>query len=394
MTPTARTELRRLFDWLVDGAPGACTPDQVVGRIAESFDAGGLDIDRIAAFVRTLHPHIMGSSYVWQRETGRVDVTEAPYAVLNSEMYLGSPVGRVHLDGKEYRKRLDGDEPLGATELSFRARGLTDYLIVPLPFTDGQVQAIAFATRVASGFTEELLDALRDLTRPLARIVEIQALRHTATNLLSAYVGRDAGERILRGNVQRGDTESVRCVVWVSDLRGFTTLSTRSEPIDVIRLLNQVFDCQVPAVDRNGGQVLKFMGDGMLAIFPIESADAESGVCRAALCAATEAFAALDAVNKVRVTEGSAELSFGLALHLGDVAYGNIGGATRLDFTCIGPAVNLASRIEGLTGRLAKRVLLSEAFATAATFSPTALIGSFELKGVDGAPRIYEPQAE
>ena len=193
--------------------------------------------------------------------------------------------------------------------------------------------------------------------------------------------------------MQRGDTETIRAVIWFSDLRGFTSLSGAAPPTDIIVLLNRVFDCQVPAVERHGGEVLKFMGDGMLAIFPIAASDGAptaARVCAAAAQATTEAFAALDALNATRATAAEAPLSFGIALHLGDVAYGNIGGAARLDFTCIGPAVNLAARIEGLTGKLGKRLLVSEEFAAAAATMELRAVGAFDLKGVADAATVFE----
>ena len=273
-----------------------------------------------------------------------------------------------------------------------RRDGLTDYLALPLLFMSGEVHSVTYATDAPGGFSDDELAALRAVSRPLARVAEILALRRTAVALLSAYVGRDAGERILRGQVQRGDTESIRAVIWFSDLRGFTSMSGAAPPTDIIVLLNRVFDCQVPAVERHGGQVLKFMGDGMLAIFPRRQrrrTHRRAGL-RRRRAATTEAFAALDALNATRATAAEAPLSFGIALHLGDVAYGNIGGAARLDFTCIGPAVNLAARIEGLTGKLGKRLLVSEEFAAAAATMELRAVGAFDLKGVADAATVFE----
>ncbi len=154
-------------------------------------------------------------------------------------------------------------------------------------------------------------------------------------------------------------------------------------------MLNRVFDCQVPAIERHGGQVLKFIGDGLLAIFPVDEQRLAALVCAEAVAAAEDAFGALDGLNTERGAQGEPPLGFGLALHLGEVAYGNIGGAGRLDFTCIGAAVNLAARIEGLTGKLGRSMLLSEAFAQAST-AKTRSLGSFELKGVGRVEGVYE----
>src|SRR5262249_42290008 len=213
----------------------------------------------------------------------------------------------------------------------------------------------------------------------------------TATNLLSAYVGRDAGERILAGRILKGDTETIRAVIWFSDLRGFTAMAGSMEPAVVIRLLNDLFDCPSAAIARRGGEELKFMGDGLLAIFPFEaSGPTVSDLCDAALDAATNAFDALERFNADRRGRGDASIRFGVALHLGDVAYGNIGGSGRLDFTCIGAAVNLASRLEGLTEGLGRLVVLSDEFARL-TSRPIEPLGSFELKGVPESQRVWAP---
>jgi adenylate cyclase len=215
---------------------------------------------------------------------------------------------------------------------------------------------------------------------PLARVFEIFELRRTASTLLSTYVGRNSGDRILAGHIQRGHFETVRAVIWFSDLRGFTEMSSRASTREVIDTLNGVFECQVPAVEKHGGEVLKFMGDGMLAIFP-HTGDDPSAVGDAALAAADEALAAMALLAPLRI---------GLALHVGDLAYGNIGGANRLDFTAIGAAVNIASRLEGLTSKLQRPLVLSEDFARLTT-RPTAEVGSFELKGVPAPVRVFVP---
>ena len=383
-------EVAKIYGWLVDGAPGAPGSPEVLQRVGDDLVAAGVRIARAAAFIRTLHPSVMGRRFLWKRGAP-VEVRDAPHSLLPSTEYVQSPVYVVTSTGREFRRRIDGDE---AHEFEIleqqRQAGMTDYVCLPLPFLSGEVHAITFTTDAPGGFSDEEIGALRVVTRPLARVAEILALRRTATALLDAYVGRDAGERILRGKILRGDTESIRCVIWFSDLRGFTSMSGSAPATEIISVLNRVFDCQVPAVERHGGEVLKFMGDGMLAIFPVDDAHPAATVCGDALAASGEAFAALDALNAERATAGEPPLAFGVSLHLGDVAYGNIGGATRLDFTCIGPAVNLASRIEGLTGRLGKRLLVSDAFARATT-TPLRPVGTFELKGVAGAATVHEP---
>ena len=232
------------------------------------------------------------------------------------------------------------------------------------------------------------------LCRPLSRLAEILALRRTATNLLDAYVGRNAGSRIFAGNIRRGDVERLQAIVWFSDLRGFTAMSGEVSAEKLVATLNDVFDCQVPAIQQNGGEVLKFIGDGLLAIFPMGSEGVSPEErCEAALRAVAQAFVALAELNAKRGELTEAPLSIGLALHAGEVAYGNIGGGGRLDFTCIGPVVNVASRMEGLTSKLGRRFVVSAEVAKLSR-RPLVSLGKHELKGVALAEEVFAPPAE
>jgi len=379
----------RVVDWLL-GEATAATAETLVTELGPELVRAGVRVARFAAFVRTLHPFIMGRAFRWYRDQPGLSVVSAPYEFLSSPEYMNSPTGHVYVSGKESRWRLDDGAPLPYRVLEEqRAAGMTDYVALPLRFLSGEVNAITYSTDAPGGFSAAEIVALTRVTRALSRVAEILALRRTASNLLDAYVGHNAGSRILEGHVRRGETEIIRCVIWFSDLRGFTVLSATQDPPSTIQLLNQLFDCQVPAVERHGGEVLKFIGDGMLAIFRVPDPSKLGDVAKDALAAAREAFAALDVWNGERVPAGLEPLRVGLALHVGDVGYGNIGGAGRLDFTCIGAAVNLASRVEGLTGKLGKRLLLTEAMAQAGD-TPTRCVGAHEVKGVTPAPVVYE----
>lgn len=375
------TSVAELFDWLVDGAPGAVTPMDVVGRMSESLIAAGIPVERVAAFVTTLHPTVLGRAFFW-RPGAPVRVDHLTVEIQRSDTFQKSPVAHVLATREEVRLRLRDLAPprpyAVADELT--AEGFTDYACLPLPFTSGETHAVAFSTRSPGGFTEQHLADLRHVLRPLARLGEILAQRRVAANLLSTYVGHDSGERILAGRIRRGDVETIRAVVWFSDLRGFTEMSSRMPAVEVVGVLNELFDAQVSAIERHGGEVLKFMGDGLLAIFACPEESLAPARCDAALAAADEAFAAL----------AGGSIRFGVALHLGEIAYGNIGGASRLDFTVIGSAVNVAARLEGLTGRLDRPVVVSEAVARTTTRRVEPL-GEFELKGVSGAERVFAP---
>ncbi len=359
----------------------------MLAQLCERLAGCGLPLWRVAVFVRTLHPHIMGRRFLW-RPDAPVEISSAPYETMQTDTFLKSPVVRVYETGAPLRRRLADpacprDFPILAELV---ADGVTDYLASPLRFLSGEIHVVTWTTRAPGGFTDRQIAGLELVVAPLARVAEIWALRRVGGTLLDTYVGRHAGARILAGQIRRGDTEAIDAAIWLSDMRGFTALADRIAPKLLIDLLNRYFDAQVPAILERGGEVLKFMGDGLLAIFPIEPGDpGGSAACAAALAAAQDARGRIAALGKDDAMNG---VRFGLALHLGELLYGNIGGESRLDFTCIGPAVNLAARLEKLAGELGRAILASGDFAARC---PGALVpvGEFALRGFDAAQRVY-----
>jgi adenylate cyclase len=263
------------------------------------------------------------------------------------------------------RRRLTQNEPLNSVVLEdLRSQGITDYLAFPLVFTDGSVHVTSMQTKGLEGFDEREIGTLAKIVPPLARVAEVRTLQRTAETLLNTYVGNRTGARILAGQIRRGHTDTLHAAIWLSDLRGFTALSDRLEPAAVVELLNRYFDCQVPSIVKAGGEVLKFMGDGLLAVFPTaDDRHDERAICASVLAAAHEARSAVKELTYMSGGHMAEPLNFGLALHIGDVLYGNIGGRNRLDFTCIGPAVNLAARMEKLASHLGRTIIASAEFA-------------------------------
>jgi len=376
-----------IVDWLIDGARSAATPDAVLAELCERVVASGIPVWRAALFVRTLHPEIMGRRLEWRAGAG-VTIGEASFGVFDSASFRDSPVARVYETVRPLRLRLDGDEASAFPHIDeLRAEGGTDYLAFPVMFSNGEIHVGTWATRRRGGFTDRHLAALERLTAPLSRVAEIHALRRTAANLLDTYVGRDAGVRILNGQIRRGFSETIEAVIWLSDMRGFTTLADSMPPAALMALLNRYFDCQVPVILGHGGEVLKFMGDGLLAIFPLAGRDPEA-VCGAALKAADEMRGAVAAMEGWPSLGAAAAPRHGLALHIGELLYGNIGAANRLDFTSIGPAVNLAARLEALAARLGRTTLVSAEFAQhcGARLAP---LGEFALAGFRTPRPVY-----
>jgi adenylate cyclase len=358
-------DTRDVVEWLADGARSAPRPDMVLAELCDRLVRCGIPLWRVAVFVRTLHPEVMGRRFLWQ-PGAEVKTSEASFDLLETAEYRDSPIVAVIDSGLEIRRKLaDRNGPDDFPVLGeFRADGITDYLASPLIFTDGAVHVATWSTRQPGGFSDTQLAGLQSVIAPLARVAEIRALRRTATNLLDTYVGNHAGERILAGQIRRGHTETIHAVIWLSDMRGFTAAADRLPPQFLLDLLNRYFDCQVPVIVKHGGQVLKYIGDGLLAIFPIAQTGADPReACGRALACAREAQDKIQAIDAAAGTEYGDGVRFGLALHVGHVLYGNIGSENRLDFTCIGPAVNLAARLENLASKLGRTIIASADFA-------------------------------
>jgi adenylate cyclase len=385
----ANGDTRSVVAWLADGVRSAAQPQQVLTELCERLVACGIPLWRVAVFVRTLHPQIMGLRFLW-RPGEAVEMREAPFAILDTAEFRESPVTHVTAHGGALRRRLaDPDCPRDFPFLDeLLAEGGTDYYVAPLVFTDGSIHTASWATRQPGGFSDAELAGIAAILAPLARIAEIRVLRRTAGTLLDTYIGHNAGERILAGHIRRGDIEEIDAAIWMSDMRGFTALSDHMAARDLIDLLNRYFDCQVPAIADMGGEVLKFIGDGLLAIFPIAGGADPREVCFRALTAARQARTNIADLSLPTGSESVAPLGFGLALHVGKVSYGNIGGGNRLDFTCIGPAVNLVSRLETLTGRLSRVILASAGFARHCR-DEFAALGEFALPGIAAAQPVF-----
>ena len=383
-----RCDTTSIAEWLIDGARSAPEPHQVLAQSCERLLGCGIPLWRVAVFVRTLHPNIPGRAFVWRRGE-EVQVRPADFELFESEEFRNIPVAAVYQRGIAIRRRLaDPDCPIDFPVLGdLKAEDVTDYLASPLCFTNGAIQVVTWTTRLPGGFTQAQIAGLEIILPPLARVAEVRALRREATNLLDTYVGHHAGARILDGQIRRGHAEAIHAAIWLSDMRGFTASADRLPLETLIELLNRYFDCQVPAILEAGGEVLKFMGDGLLAIFPIDGADA-GPVCERALAAALDARKRISAMRVPAGLAGGDGIRFGLALHVGQVLYGNIGSGNRLDFTCIGPAVNLAARLEKLASRLGRTIVASADFAV---HCPGALkpIGEFRVAGFNAAQPAF-----
>jgi adenylate cyclase len=352
----------------------------------------GIPIWRGFCFVATLHPEILAAAYIWNREEGDAMRVVAGHDLANSPEFMESAIAVVRRTHETFRRRLcDPACTLDFAVLQeLKGEGGTDYVAIPMVRSDGETNAITFATDHPGGFTETEIAGLEYVAQGLGLVVDLQSSRRIARSLLDTYIGRRTGERVLSGSIRRGSGETIRAVIWANDLRGFTALAD-SLPSDQLNdLLNQYFEIMAGAVMAEGGEVLKFIGDGMLAIFEVGGDSGITHACQAALRAARHAAAAMEKCNEERIAARKPAIRFGIALHLGEVYYGNIGAPGRLDFTVIGPAVNQTSRLEKLSGELGRNIVTSASFAAAAP-QPLESLGIHELRGVSDPQEVFSP---
>jgi adenylate cyclase len=398
---------RRIIDlhvWAVRAGLHGDTAYELFDGFCQRLVIEGVPLWRAFTAMETLHPQWSGFGYTWRRDLNAIQPAQFAHGDDVEQGWVASPFH--HLirrsvggeRGPMMRRRLEvGPEERDFPVLEeFFAAGATDYFSQLFAFGEGHDRSqgsgavYSFTTDRRGGFSEDEVTLLQATLPALSLAMKAHAGHVIAAGLLQAYLGEDAGRRVHAGAVARGSVESVRAVLWFADIRGFTTIADTVPGDVVVEMLDEVFETLAAALRPRGGQVLKFLGDGMLATFAIE-ATGGAETCRRALDAAVEAMQALDALNAVRAAAGKPVAAVDLALHLGEVLYGNVGATDRLDFTVIGPAVNEAARIETLCGTLDRKVLVSAELAAAAEDGHRRLepLGRHTLRGVREAREIF-----
>ena len=344
--------------WLVDEAGASPGPDRFLAELGGRLLADGLPLAGGALMLAVPHPIIARRTWLWRAETG---------VVIEALGFAGGPLSHA---GRDWLAELGPvhEDTVGA--------GLDS------PGPDSPVLGWAGTRRFGPAEAGRLRQAARFVAAPLAAL----AARAALAALLEAYLGRRSAARVQAGALRRGTGETIRAALLCADLRDFTVLSEATEPAAMIAALDAWFDRVAGAVHAFGGEVLKFIGDGLLAIFPVTGAPAEA--CAAALRAVVAARAGMAHLDMVREAQGLPPLPFGAALHLSEMLWGNIGAADRLDFTAIGPAVNLVSRLEGLCRPLGRSVLISGAVA-AETTTPLVPLGEHVLRGIAAPCTVF-----
>ena len=395
-TPEADRPQFETLDGVAQWLRGPARREVSLARVIDEFGwrltAAGIGLLRVGLNSSTLHPQFLGATYLWWKDLGETRKLMIKHEVLDIVPYAENPVLQTRQEHKIIRRRLEVDPATFDFSVlaDLKARGATDYLSLPVESPFGfETLVISYVCDAPGGFRQAEIDLLTNFSRAIAVIADMRSQRQIAENVLAAYLGAQTGPQVLAGNIRRGSGEKISAVIWSSDLRGFTAFSDHAPGEEVIATLNEVFDLQARTIDAHGGEILKFIGDGLLAIFPAANAEEAHGAARNALAAARETLAALAS----RPVAGSeAPLRLVIALHYGEVTYGNIGSVDRVDFTVIGPAVNLVSRIEAVAKARDLPLIVSDDFARAFGYcDELPSLGAFELRGLGRQHELFAP---
>jgi len=384
-----------LSDWVLREAGYCSTREQLVRALGNKFVESGIAVFRLNITIWSLHPQIAGVNYIWTRDDDEVKISEPGHEVFDNPDFIKSPVNLVTQGLGGVRQPLNVDE----AEFEFpimeklKSEGATDYVAMPLRFSDGQFHSMTMACDHPKGFTTENLGLVFECSGTISRYFEVLTQRRNSTVLLDTYLGKRTGRKVLNGDIRRGQGEDIRAIILFSDLRNSTLLAQEMARSDYLLLLNTYFETVLGPVGENGGEVLKFIGDAVLAIFPVTND--HNNVLDQAMAALKAAREAVENIKKP-ANEVGPKLDFGISLHVGEVTYGNVGGRDRLDFTVIGPAVNLASRLESFCKKSGNRIILSSDFnkviSVGADSTPiTRLIGSHKFEGIAEKQELYTP---
>ncbi len=386
-TGTGFGSIQVVADWLMSQALIGTDMERLIEGCCQRLRSAGIPLLRASLGFRTLHPLFAAITISWHRDHGLHTEGHAHETYAVSEGWRKSPFFHMLETGIPFlRRRLVGDEAMTDFPVltEFRDGGATDYLAYTVSFGGEPDDGIlgSWSTHRSTGFSDREINSLQRIQSRLAVVCKIIIKDQIAHNIVTAYLGPNAGRQVLSGHIKRGDCETVHAVIWYSDLRRSTTMA-ESMPVDeFLAALNSYFECTAGAVLEHGGEVLRFIGDAVLAIFPIREGGASAGeACGAALAAARQATEKMGRVNRTRADVGDEQLAFGLGLHVGDVMYGNIGVPERLEFSVIGRAANEVARIEDLTKPSGHPILASEDFVRHLPFTPPSL-GKHDFRGV------------
>jgi len=377
------------MDWLFTMGRMISDNNRFTHELATLLVESGAPLDGLRIMVRTLNPQVLAYSDFWSSSDNATHTATARHGVRSTDRYIGSPLQAILEEHRTLHQPL-GDLPENphAAYVELIGHGHTDYLGIPIELSDGAFSAIIFTTKKANGFDAADVERLHRLRDYLAPVLELHSIRHTAISVMNTYIGQGTGRKILNGMIQRGDADLINAALWFSDLRNFTHLTETLPAQQLLDMLNDYFEFVSAAVSARGGEILRFIGDAMLIVFPIDENMCHQTACNAAIDAALDACNTLATLNHRRQRHAQPPIEFGVGLNVGEVIYGNVGAPDRLDFTVMGPAVNRTARLESLTKSLDTNILFSEEFANLID-APVRDLGDHPMKGIDGLQKVF-----
>lgn len=380
-----------IIQWLFKHARLIDDQTEFVHELSQRILQAGAPIDRLTVTFLTINPLVLVTTATWSSDTGKTIPAQARHGVRESERYIGSPMQQVNETKRSLRQSLltlPEDAHLAFTELA--GDGYIDYYAMPISFSNGLGSIFIVVTKAKQGFSACDVKNLKRLRDYFAPILEVFSLRHTSLSLMNTYLGRRTSQKVLSGMIKRGDADVINAALWFSDLRDFTHLTEILPAQQILDMLNEYFEFIAAAVTAYGGEILRFIGDAMLIVFPIDEKVSKKSACTAALNAARDAQQTLAVLNYRRRRNAQAEICFGVGLNVGEVIYGNVGAPDRLDFTVMGPAVNRTARLESLTKTVGENILVSEAFAETVDCLMRAF-GKHAMKGIAQPQAVFAP---
>ncbi|MEM8773787.1 MAG: adenylate/guanylate cyclase domain-containing protein [Pseudomonadota bacterium] len=383
-------------EWLLSEASVVTDLHALFEAFMCRLNLAGLGVERASLHVGTLHPQLYGYAWNWSVLDGISDENQVAPAILNSPAYRKNPLSRAIDTGKGFRLDVtDAAVRVGSSVLKqLHIDGFKEYVTEALSTGSGYHNAVTLATRQVTGFSDPQFRRIRHLLRLFALHVERHSALRIARNIASTYLGEQAGTRVSDGTIKRGAGDTIHAIIWASDLRGFTSLSQRLKNEDITAVLNCYFAILADAAMAHGGEVLKFIGDGLLVVFELSRFESPAEAAQAALNAAQAALRGVERLNAdpdaLLDVLGWRPLKSGIALHKGRVFFGNVGSDARLDFTVIGSAVNATARIEGLCKEL-KQPLLMSGEVRKLLEGEFESHGAYELRGQSQPTEVFSP---
>lgn len=393
VTGTLPARLHPVCDWLLRGVSEDFSAEGLLDGLNQRLLASHIPVWRSSLNIHTFHPELFVRNLVWSRGEGCRSQNVSHFDTL-LPIFKNSPVAMIYEGADAIRRRLRGPRALLDFPIleELARQGATDYFILPLEFSDGRRTFVSFCTDAEGGFDDAAIATLHELTPYLALRIELESANFAKSSLLQLYLGRSAAAHVLAGNFKRGHGQHIEAAIWFCDLRNFTQMTSQHSGDRVVEMLDRYFELVANAIRDQGGEILKFIGDAVLASFDFDRFPEPSDAADGALISAERAMADIRDWNDAGLTP-DLPIQIGIALHAGRVMFGNIGSRERLDFTVIGSAVNEVCRLEPLCKAMNVPLVLSEDFARLTTREDLRSLGRHELRGVDGQKEAFALRA-